>query len=120
MSRKKAPTISSDTAERYEYLTPLLESMYAEFKELTKRKHDAALSDNKIKIVNRLLEQISIVLSDEPTKDFLDLIDKDAIPQNSDVLIMLGQYKTALEQFFEKYRHYDRIDHEHKWNIPKR
>jgi len=82
---------------------PLLESMYTEFKDLAKKKPDAAVSKNKIDIANRLLSKVRVVLKDEESIDFLDLLDEDDIPQASDVTLMLSQYVAAMKAFRNKY-----------------
>ena len=86
---------------------PLLESMYKEFKELSKKKPDASVNKNKIKIVNRLLEKLRTILADEDTIEFLDLLDEDDMPQTSDVTLMLSQYDTSMDSFRKKYTRKD-------------
>ncbi|KFR42678.1 hypothetical protein GU48_07935, partial [Salmonella enterica subsp. enterica serovar Bareilly str. CFSAN001109] len=56
---------SQDKAKTHDTTTPLLKAMYFEFKEISKKKPDSAISKGKIKIVNRLLEKVKIVLEDE-------------------------------------------------------
>lgn len=92
-----------EKVQTHENMTPLLKSMYLEFKELSKKKPDAAVSKNKIKIVNRILASIRIVLSNEESIGFLDLLDEDDIPQTSDVTLMLSQYVAAMSAFKERY-----------------
>lgn len=94
-------------AESFEVTRPLLQSMYDEFKELSKKKPEAALSKGKVKIVNRLLERVRDVLAGEASMDFLDMLDEDDIPQNSDVVLMLSQYVAAMGAFKEKYYGYN-------------
>ncbi|EAV4087786.1 hypothetical protein E3G87_16255, partial [Salmonella enterica] len=76
---------SQDKAKTHDTTTPLLKAMYFEFKEISKKKPDSAISKGKIKIVNRLLEKVKIVLEDEESIIFLDLLDEDDVPQASDV-----------------------------------
>ena len=52
---------TQEKADTHDTMTPLLEAMYSEFKELSKKKPDSAVSKNKIKIVNRLLERAPCV-----------------------------------------------------------
>lgn len=88
-------------AESYELVKPLLDAMYEEFKELSKKKPDGVLSKYKIAVVNRLLGECRGVLETEPSFAFLDLLDEDNVPQNSDVVLILSQYLTAMKQFKE-------------------
>ncbi|RUR30326.1 hypothetical protein ELY33_11000 [Vreelandella andesensis] len=85
---------------------PLLNSMHAEFKELAKKKPEAAVSKNEIKIVNRLLEKVREVLIEEDSIGFLDILDEDDVPQTSDVTLILLQYVAAMKGFYYKYYGY--------------
>ena len=51
-------TTTSDKAATHDTTMPLLDSMYSEFKELSKKKPDAAVSKSKINIANRLLARV--------------------------------------------------------------
>jgi hypothetical protein len=91
----------------HDNMTPLLEAMYVEFKEISKKKPDSAVSKSKIKIANRLLEKVRTVLSDEESISFLDLLDEDDVPQASDVTLILSQYVAAMKAFHVKYYGWD-------------
>ena len=97
------PWTSTEKASTHDTIMPLLEAMYKEFKELSKKKPDAAISKSKIKLANRLLQKVRFVLGDEESIDFLDLIEEDDVPQASDVTLMLSQYVAAMESFHNKY-----------------
>ena len=78
--------------------------MFNEFKELSKKKPDGAVNKTKIKIgVNRLLVKCKDVLQDEVAIDYLDIIDEDDLPQNSDIVLMLSQYNAAMDQYERMY-----------------
>jgi hypothetical protein len=51
-----------EKAELYEITMPLLQAMYREFKELSKKKPEGAVGKVKIKVVNRLLTKCQEVL----------------------------------------------------------
>jgi hypothetical protein len=102
-------------ASTHDTTMPLLNSMYAEFKELAKKKPEAAVSKNKIMVVNRLLERIRSVLKDEESIEFLDTLDEDNMPQTSDVTLMLSQYEAAMSGFKNRYYGWD--GHEHVWFV---
>jgi hypothetical protein len=101
---------SQEQVDLYGVITPLLNAMHQEFKELSRKKPDAVLSKSKIQIVNRLLESCRKVLEAEPSLQFLDLINEDNVPQNSDVVLMLSQYVAAIEQFRSTYHRKDGTD----------
>jgi hypothetical protein len=113
MMRENKETTTSDKVATYATTIPLLDSMYSEFKELSKKKPDAAVSKSKISIVNRLLTRVRTVLNDEESIDFLDLLDEDNVPQMSDVTLILSQYVAAMKEFCKKYYRWD--DSEHRW-----
>ena len=101
-------------ADLFEVTKPLLESMYMEFKELSKKKPDASISKNKIKIVNRLLNSLCTILADEDSIGFLDILDEDDIPQTSDVTLILSQYVASMSSFENKYHIFNGI--KYIWN----
>ena len=82
---------------------PLLNSMFHEFQELSKKKPDGALNKRKVEIVNRLLRDIHGILERESTSAYLDLLDEDDLPLNSDVVLMLSQTVAAMVIFRKKY-----------------
>jgi hypothetical protein len=96
---------------------PLLQSMFAEFKELSKKKPDGAVNKSKIKVINRLLTKCREVLQSELSIDYLDLLEEDDLPQNSDVVLMLSQYVAAMKKFHDD--HYGFDGSEHKWFVGK-
>ncbi|SEK88949.1 hypothetical protein [Nitrosovibrio tenuis] len=111
---KNNPLVTTtQKVKTYDTTMPLLDSMYQEFKELSKKKPDAAVNKNKITIVNRLLHKMRLILEDEESIEFLDLIDEDDIPQASDVTLILSQYVAAMNGFRSKY--YEWNGHKNQW-----
>lgn len=106
---------TKEKVQNYDTTMPLLEAMYSEFKELSKKKPDAAVSKSKIKIANRLLEKVRTVLENSNSMEFLDLLDEDDVPQVSDVTLILSQYVASMEAFNK--RHYGYYEHKHQWLI---
>lgn len=113
--RDSKPATTIEKSKTHDTMMPLLQAMFIEFKELSKKKPDAAVSKSKIKIVNRLLEKIRTVLKDEESIDFLDLLDEDDVPQASDVTLILSQYVASMNAFHGK--HYGYNGSEHDWFI---
>lgn len=103
-----------DKADKHDALVPLLKAMHREFQDLSKKKHDAAVNKGKIGIFNRLLKEILTILEEEPQRQFLDLLEEDDIPQNSDVVLVLSQYCAAMDQFHDKYFGQDE-DYVQRW-----
>ena len=75
-----------------------------EMRELSKKKPDATLSKRKVKIVNRILADLRTILSKEAEGKYLDLLDNDDLPQNSDAVLVMVQYETALHAFERRYK----------------
>lgn len=110
---KKSPTQAQ--VEKFEMLEELANSMYMEIKAFSSKKPDDLLNKFKVKNINRVLSQLKEVLSNEPTSEFLDLLDEESLPTNSDVIIILGQFKAAMKQFRSDHKSYSYEDHENVW-----
>jgi hypothetical protein len=106
-----------DRGTQYDALMPLLKAMFREFQDLVKKKPDGALNKNKVQIVNRLLTNVLIILNGEPQCSFLDLLDEDDLPQNSDTILILGQYVAAMEAFHKKYWKHS-FERGYHWALP--
>lgn len=107
--------ITKERVEQYELLQPLLSGLYNEFKELSKKKPDSPININKGKLVNRVLEPLQVLFCDEKVVMFLDVLDLDELPTNSDVILVLNQYLKATTGFKDKYYHRGN----RKWKVTK-
>ncbi|WP_221390030.1 hypothetical protein [Dyadobacter sp. NIV53] len=87
---------------KFEMLNELAESIYLEMKEFSKKKPDDALNPFKVKNVNRVLTQLKEFLINEPTASFLDLLDDETLPTNSDAILIIGQFKASMDNFRHK------------------
>jgi hypothetical protein len=94
---------TNDRAAKYDALIPLLTAMLHDFQNLVHKKPEGALSKRKIEIVNRLLNSLLYVLEEEPAREYLDLLSEEDVPQNSDVVLILGQFAAAMRSFHSKY-----------------
>ena len=99
--------ISQDSVTQYELLFPLLTGIYKEMQELSKKKPDTALNTFKVKSINRILEPTKELLKEENMYPFLDILDVDDIPTNSDVILILSQYIESMNMFHSKYYGYE-------------
>ncbi|MFL5352285.1 hypothetical protein [Archangium sp.] len=88
---------------KHDELMPLLSAMFRDFQELAKKKPEGALNKRKVEIVNRLLRDVYHIIEGETAHAYLDLLDEDDLPQNSDVVLILGQAVAAMEAFKDKY-----------------
>ena len=101
--------------EEFKTLLPLIEAVHDDFKELTRKNQNVPLSPTKIQMVNRLLARVKELLREEPSGAFLDLLNEDVIPQNSDALLILGQHKAALHRYRERWAQYSDISQSWVW-----
>lgn len=106
-------------AEKFDSLMPLLSSMFHEFQELSKKKPDGVLNKCKIAIVNRLLREIHGILAEEPTSIYLDILNEDDLPQNSDVVLILSLTVAAMKTFENKYKFRNDLSYEFEWSTDK-
>lgn len=100
--QEKLPTAAQVT--KFEMLNELADSIYTEMKEFAKKKPDDALNKFKVKNINRVLSQLKEFLNEEPTVDFLDLLDDESLPSNSDAILIIGQFKASMDNYRKKYR----------------
>lgn len=96
--------------EKYEMLLPMLYSLLNEMREFSKKKQDGVLNPLKVKMINRILVDIKEVLKSETSVVYLDILDEDLLPQNSDAVVILGQYQAAMNQYRKKYTTQDGYD----------
>ena len=98
---------------KFQYLSPMLDSALSEMREFAKKKQDGIVSAMKIRILNRLLTDIKEIVAQEESRNYLDVLSEEQLPQNSDAVIVLGQYRAALNSF-EK-RHHRTMGYERTW-----
>jgi hypothetical protein len=96
---------------KFEMLEKLINSSYTEMKEFSKKKPDELLNKFKVTSLNRILDPIKQLLSNEPTASFLDLLDEDTIPSYSDSILIIAQFQSAMAQYKSSYHGYDGSTH---------
>lgn len=101
-NNNKLPT--EKNVEDYSLLKDMLDAQRKEFDILSNKKPNEHLNKMKIKMVNRVLE----------------LLNEDDIPTNSDVVLIISQYETAIDEFRSRY--YQKDEHQsnyiknvHRW-----
>jgi len=106
----KSKLPSNAQVETYELLYPILEKVLIEVKELSKKKQDEVLNKLKVKMINRILEEIKTSLVGQPTIQFLDSLDDETLPTNSDTVLILAQFQAAMNVFHNEYYSWDGTD----------
>lgn len=100
--------------DEYEASRDVFVSLLHEVKELSKKKPDASMSAGKVKIVNRVLQNLLTVLEGQPDAKYLESLDDDDLPQVSDAVLVMVQFKSALDSF--KGRYHQRVPgHGNQW-----
>lgn len=108
-------SITTDAkVEEYEASRDVFNSLLDEVKELSKKKPDATMNAGKVRIVNRVLSNLLTVLEGQPDAKYLEILDDDDLPQVSDAVLVMVQFKSALDSF--RNRHYIRVHgYEYQW-----
>ena len=70
-------------AATYDRLVPMLEAAHREMSELSKKKQDGVVNALKIRNINRLLAELQRLLDNDPSRNFVELLDEETLPQNS-------------------------------------
>ena len=85
------------SAFELEKLQRKIEVLYDEIDKLSKKKPDDAINTFKLKFVNEFLEEANNLLDNNqrPFTDF-EQFDDDDLPSNSDVIVVLSQYRYAI------------------------
>lgn len=114
-----------ERTQRFDMVAPMLESAHKEMSELSKKKQDGVLNALKVRYINRLLGEARDALGDDPSLAFVELLDEDELPQNSDAVLVLGQWLAAMNQFKARHFAFDpdvgrtrwfTVEDPHPWN----
>jgi hypothetical protein len=84
-----------DTYERIKYQ---IQQLHSDINALSKKKPDGPINKFKLSFVNEKIADANSLLGDtfKPSRNF-ETFDKDDLPSNSDVVLILSQYLDALE-----------------------
>jgi hypothetical protein len=110
-----SPSPTEEQAATYDRLVPMLEAAHREMTELSKKKQDGVVNTLKIKTLNRLLSELCKVIENDPSYAFVDMLDEETLPQNSDAVLILSQWQAALKQYKNRHYGYDKSTHEQRW-----
>jgi len=58
-------------------------------------------------MINKVLERVKKLLTADPTIKFLELLDDETLPSNSDAVFIIAQYDAAMEQYKGKHYRYE-------------
>jgi hypothetical protein len=71
-------------------------------------------------MINLILKEVLAFLKGQPSLKFVALLDEATLPQNADALIVLGQYKAAMENFMRSNTRQDDFDAGRTWKNTNR
>jgi hypothetical protein len=108
---------TKDKANGYDALIEPFNGLFRELKDLGKKKPDAALSAAKVKMLNRILQDVIVLLDGEQGHKYLDLLDDETLPQYSDAVLVMAQFEGALQAFHSRHHGYQSAYHENRWFI---
>lgn len=104
MNGKKQSDMNSNiNSDEYNLLAEMLKATYLEMKDMSKKAPNDTLKPLKVTSLNRILQRAKDFFENEPTKDFLDLLDNDEFPSNSDTVLIMSQYVAAFTEYYKKY-----------------
>ncbi len=96
--------VTTDAAvATYESVTGVFGALLHEIRELSKKKPDATMSSSKVKVINKVLDDLLTILKAEPEGKYLDRLEDNDLPQVSDALLMMAQFNPAIEVFRKRY-----------------
>lgn len=108
-SKNNSKTVTDEQVELYNTINPLINSIYKELKDFSKKNQNDPINPTKVKMINRLLEKVKIILENEPSISYLDLLGEDNLPSISDAVLIVSQYISALEIFHSEHYYYDSV-----------
>jgi hypothetical protein len=103
MTKENAWLPTEKNIKDYKLLKDMLHSQKIEFDLLSKKKTNEQLNPMKIKMANRVLEPLKELFKHEESYNFLDTLNKDEMPTNSDVVLIISQFETAINEFKSRY-----------------
>lgn len=116
MKKNESNLPSNAEVNQFLMLRELVTGLYDEMKDFAKKSANETLNEFKIKSLNRVLIPLKEVMKDQPTALFLDVLDESSLPTNSDVVIILSQYLSAMQKYEDRYRKKDPSRHVIRWN----
>lgn len=88
-------------AERLLKLRPQIDEALKSFDDLSKKKPNDLVNLFKLRFINSLLNEANDILTDERHPDAsFRIFNEDELPSNSDVVMMISQYSTAMKRFY--------------------
>lgn len=99
---------TNNDIDKFIKLIKQIKSLISEFSVLSKKKPDGAVNKFKIELINPILKVANYFVNDKKYKPFekFELFDEDTLPTNSDVLVILSQYRVCLHKYHKDHIQY--------------
>jgi formiminotetrahydrofolate cyclodeaminase len=115
MKKQLIKSITDEEIREYELLNAHLTTLMETVTELSKKKQDEVMNAFKVTNINRVLKRVLELIGDDPSDAFIEILDESSLPTNSDAMLTLKQFQTALKDFRRIRLVKDVTDW--KWNI---
>jgi hypothetical protein len=89
--------------DEYRLLEAQLGRAYIEMSNFAKKNPTEKISILKLQLINRILNAIKELLKEEPSTQYLDILNEEDLLSISDTVLIMGQHISALQQFKKKY-----------------
>lgn len=106
----ESPPPTDAQAAQFDMVQPLIAAAHRDMAELSKKKQDGIVNELKIRHINRLFEAAKDSLAGDPSTRFLEQLDDEVLPQNSDAVLVLSQWLAAMKQFKDRHHGWDGSD----------
>jgi hypothetical protein len=117
---KRREKLALAELSRFELHYDMLMALLTEMREFAKRKQDGPVTPMKIEMISRRLDELREILKDEEIFPFLEKLDSDRVPCNSDVVLILAQYEVAMESHArERYVWKPKGKNQRSWSIAR-
>ena len=90
-------------SEEYNLLAEMLRATYLEMKDMSKKAPNDILKPIKVTSLNRILQKSKDFFEGEPSAEFLDLLDNEILPSNSDTVLIMSHYVAAFTEYYKRY-----------------
>lgn len=98
--------ITEADVAKFTMIYPMVKLVQNEMSTLSANLQDGVLNNLKFKLINNLINSARELLIKEPILEYLEQLDNEILPQNSDVVIILCLYIEALDQYTTKNKLY--------------
>ena len=75
-SKNNSKAVTDEQVELYNTINPLINSIFKELKDFSKKNQNDPINLTKVKMINRLLVKAQIILKNEPSINYLDLLEE--------------------------------------------